>query len=149
MKYNPDEPDIINIFEDTDGDDVPDTWVPYPIVWEDVDGDDKLEAGLDRDGDGHIDDIDGDDDTQQPGDNDKDPSDGNPNNPGGKDVILIHYDSDGDGDVDDDDEWIQIQKDPDTGIITPAREVEDASIEFTATVQEWEELYSLNYNAQI
>lgn len=149
MKYNPDEPDIINIFEDTDGDGVPDTWVPYPIVWEDVDGDDKLEAGLDRDGDGHIDDIDGDDDTQQPGDNDKDPSDGNPNNPGGKDVILIHYDSDGDGDVDDDDEWIQIQKDPDTGIITPAREVEDASIEFTATVQEWEELYSLNYNAQI
>ena len=64
-------------------------------------------------------------------------------------MILIHYDSDGDGDVDDDDEWIQIQKDPDTGIITPAREVEDASIEFTATVQEWEELYSLNYNAQI
>jgi len=62
---------------------------------------------------------------------------------------LIHNDTDGDGDVDDDDEWIQLQKDPDTGIISPAREVEDATIEFTATVQEWEQMYSIDYNAHI
>jgi hypothetical protein len=96
-----------------------------------------------------MDDIDDDNTTQQTGDPDKDPSDGNPNNPNGKDVILVHYDSDGDGDVDDDDEWRQIQKDPNTGIIEPERDIEDASIEFTATVQEWEEMYSLDYNVHI
>ena len=151
VKYNPDEPDKVYVFEDTDDDDVPDTWVAVPIVWEDVDGDGKLEAGFDRDGDGHIDDIDGDDDTQQVpgGDPDEDPSDGNPNNPEGKDVILIHYDSDGDGDVDDDDEWIQLQKDPDTGIIQPKAEIEDAVIEFTATVQQWEEVFSQNFDVNI
>ena len=148
MKYNPDEPDVVYIYEDTDGDGKPDKWVPYPIVWEDVDDDGYLEAGIDRDGDGKIDNIDGDDETQKVpgGDPDKDPTDGDPNNPEGKDVILVHVDTDGDGDVDDDDEWVQIQKDPDTGIITPAREIEDATIEFTATVMEWEEIYSLDYN---
>ena len=151
VKYNPDEPDKVYVYEDTDNDGKPDTWVPVPIVWEDVDDDGELEAGFDRDGDGHIDDIDGDDETQQVpgGDPDKDPSDGNPNNPEGKDVILIHYDSDGDGDIDDDDEWIQLQKDPDTGIISPAPEVDDATIEFTATVQEWEEVFSSDFDVNI
>ena len=151
IKYNPDEPDKVYIYEDTDGDGKPDTWVPEEIIWEDVDGDGKLEAGFDRDGDGHIDDVDGDDDTQQQpgGDSDKDPSDGNPNNPEGKDVILIHYDSDGDGDIDDDDEWIQLQKDPDTGVITPKPEIEDAAIEFTATVQEWEQIYTIGHELHI
>lgn len=148
MKYNPDEPDKIYVYEDTDNDGKPDTWTPQPLVWEDIDGDGLLEAGLDRDGDGHIDNVDGDDTTEQVpgGDPDKDPTDGNPNNPNGKDVVLVHYDSDGDGDVDDDDLWSQIQKDPDTGIIYPERQTEDASIEFTATVQEWEQRYSLDYN---
>ena len=148
MKYNPDEPDVILIFEDTDGDGKPDTWKEYPIVWEDVDGDGLLEAGIDRDGDGHIDNIDGDDDTQQSpgGDPDKDPSDGDPNNVEGKDVILVHIDSDGDGDIDDDDDWVQLQKDPDNGIISPTREVDDATIKFTATVQEWEQAYTLDRN---
>lgn len=147
VKFNPDEPDKVLVFKDNDGDDIPDTWVPVPIVWEDVDGDGKLEAGFDRDGDGHIDDVDGDNNTQQVpgGDPDKDPSDGSPSNPQGKDVILIHYDSDGDGDVDDDDEWIQLQKDPDNGVISPAREIEDATIEFSATVQEWEEVFSVDH----
>lgn len=151
IKYNPDEPDIVYIYKDTDGDGKPGTWVPEEIIWEDVDGDGKLEAGFDRDGDGHIDNVDGDNDTQQlPGGNsDKDPSDGSPNNPEGKDVILIHYDSDGDGDVDNDDEWIQLQKDPGTGIITPKPETEDASIEFTATVQEWEQIYSIGHEVHI
>lgn len=151
VKYNPDEPDIVYVYQDTDNDGKPDTWKPTPIVWEDVDGDGQLEAGFDRDGDGHIDDVDGDNTTQQVpgGDPDKDPTDGNPNNPGGKDVILIHYDSDGDGDVDDDDEWIQLQKDPDSGIITPKPEIEDATIEFTATVQEWEQTYSLGHEVHI
>ena len=151
MKYTPDEPDKVYIFEDTDGDSIPDKWNVYPIVWEDVDDDGLLEAGLDRDGDGHIDDVDDDDETQQVpgGDPDKDPTDGNPKNPKGKDVILVHYDSDGDGDVDDDDEWIQIQKDPNTGIIYPEREIEDATIEFTATVQEWEQTYTINYDMNL
>lgn len=148
VKYNPDEPNVVYVFDDTDDDGKPDTWVPVPIVWEDVDDDGELEAGFDRDGDGHIDDVDGDNDTQlvPGGDPDKDPSDGNPNNPGGKDVILVHYDSDGDGDIDDDDEWKQLEKDPDTGIISPAREIDDATIQFTATVQEWEEVFSVDYD---
>ena len=148
MRYNPDEPDIIYIFEDSNNDTIPDTWKSYPIVWEDVDGDGLLEAGLDRDGDGHIDNVDGDTTTQQlpGGDPDKDPSDGSPSNPTGKDVILIHYDSDGDGDVDDNDEWIQIQKDPNNGVIRPGRETEEPTIEFTATVSEWEQKYSIDYS---
>ena len=148
MKYNPDEPDKIYIFEDTDQDGKPDTWNTYPLAWEDVDGDGQLEAGVDSDDDGHIDNLDGDNDTQMipGGDPDKKPSDGNSNNPDGKDVILVHIDSDGDGDIDNDDDWVQIQKDPDTGIITPVSEIEDACIHFTATVQEWEQKYTLNYN---
>lgn len=147
MKYNPDEPDVIYVFEDTDNDHIPDTWNPYPIAWEDVDGDDLLEAGIDRDGDGHIDNVDGENVTEQVpgGDPNKDPSDGSPNNPEGKDVILVHYDSEGDDDIDDDDDWIQIHKNPDTGVITPAKEEEDDTIEFTATVSDWEETYSVPY----
>lgn len=147
MRYNPDEPDIIYIYEDTDDDGEPDSWVIYPIAWEDVDGDGKLEAGIDRDGDGHIDNIDQDEETEQVpgGDPDKDPSDGNPNNPDGKDVILVHVDTDGDGDVDDDDDWVQLQKDVNTGEIIPAREEEDAAIEFTATVSEWEQKHTAYY----
>jgi len=148
MKYNPDEPDKVKILEDTDGDGIPDTWVTYPIIWEDVDNDGKLEAGIDRDGDGEIDNIDGDNESQQVpgGDPDNDPSDGNPNNPSGKDVILVHVDTDGDGDVDDDDDWVQIQKDTETGEITPRREEDDAYIEFTATVQEWNQVYTVDYD---
>ena len=148
MRYNPDDPDHVKIFEDTDGDNVPDTWVTYPIVWEDVDDDGQLEAGIDRDNDGHIDNVDNDNNTQQVpgGDPDKDPSDGNPKNPTGKDVILVHIDTDGDGDVDDDDDWVQIQKDIETGEITPAREEEDATIEFTATVREWDQIYTVEYD---
>ena len=147
MRYNPDEPNTIYIFEDTNNDTIPDTWNSYPIVWEDVDGDGLLEAGLDRDNDGHIDNVDGDSTTQQApgGDPDKDPSDGNASNPTGKDVILVHYDSDGDGDVDDDDDWIQIQKDPANGVIKPDRETEELTIEFSATVSEWEQKYSIDY----
>ena len=148
VKYNPEEPDIIYVYEDTDGDGTPE-WVPVPLVWEDIDGDDQLEAGFDRDGDGHIDDVDNDNITQRVpgGDPDKDPTDGNENNPEGKDVVLIHSDTDGDGDIDDDDEWIQLQKDVTTGIITPVREFEDAAIEFTATVSEWEQMYTAYYGA--
>lgn len=148
MRYDPDQPNVIYIFEDTDGDQKPDKWVPCPIVWEDVDGDKFLEAGLDRDGDGHIDDIDGDAETQQEpeGDPINGPSDGNPNNPKGKDVILVHIDSDGDGDIDDDDEWFQIQKDSITGVIIPARDEESAVIELTATVHEWDQRYTTYYS---
>lgn len=148
MKYSPDEPDTIYIYEDTDGDGVPDTWVDYPIVWEDIDDDGLLEGGIDRDGDGHIDNVDNEDETQQEpgGDTDSDPTDGSPSNPDGKDVILVHVDTDGDGDVDDDDDWVQLQKDPDTGKIEPDRQIQDATIEFTATVHEWEDAYTIEYN---
>ena len=148
MKYNPDEPDVIYVFEDSDdADNKPDTWKPYPVVWEDVDGDGLLEAGIDRDGDGHIDNVDGENVTEQSPGNDptKDPTDGDPNNPGGKDVILVHIDSDGDGDIDDNDEWRQIEKDPDTGAIYPDKEIQDDTIEFTASVSEWKETDIINY----
>lgn len=147
MKYNPDEPNVVYVLEDTDGDGTPDTWNQYPVAWEDVDGDGLLEAGIDRDGDGEIDNVDDENETQQtPDDNYSYPSDGNPNNPGGKDVILVHYDSDGDGDVDEDDDWRQIEKDPDTSVITPTKEEVDNTIEFTATVSEWEQSYSILYD---
>lgn len=146
MQYNPDEPDYIYVFEDSDDDDddIPDTWNKYPVAWEDIDGDGLQEGGIDRDGDGHIDNVDEEKETQQSNDPNKDPTDGDPtNNPDGKDVILVQYDSDGDGDVD---EWAQIQKDPDTGEITPGKEIEDKDIEFTATVSEWKETNTITYD---
>ena len=148
MRYNPDEPNTIYILEDTTGDGIPDTWKPYPIVWEDIDGDGLLEAGLDCDGDGQIDNVDGENTTQQVpgGDPDTDPTDGNPANPTGKDVILVHNDTNGDNVIDGTDGWTQIQKDPTNGVITPAREIEDLTIEFTATVSEWEQKYSVDYS---
>ena len=148
MRYNPDEPNIIYIFEDTNNDTIPDTWKTYPIVWEDIDGDGLLEAGIDRNGDGQIDNVDDENVTQQvPGGNpDTDPTDGNASNPAGKDVILVHNDTNGDGVIDDTDDWTQIQKDPTNGVITPAREIEDLTIEFTASVSEWEQTYSVDYS---
>jgi len=72
----------------------------YPVVWEDVDGDGWLEGGVDRDGDGHIDDVDQDGDNVTPGTadgtKDTEPSDGTQTTGNeGKDVILV--DNDGDG----------------------------------------------------
>lgn len=98
---------------DTDGDGIGD----LPIVWEDIDGDGKLEGGVDRDGDGHIDDVDqdGNNITVTPHDNDddklhKDPSDlTTTGENAGKDVIMIHTDTNGDGVVDDNDEWKQLE----------------------------------------
>lgn len=145
MQYDPENPDVIQVFEDTDGDGIPDTWVDYPIIWEDIDDDGLLEGGIDRDGDGHIDNVDNENDTQQGGDPHTDPTDGNSNNPDGKDVILVHVDTDGDGDVDEDDGWVQLEKDPDTGEIFPERESDECVIEFTATVSDWDKNYMLGY----
>jgi len=145
MKYDPDNPSIIKVFEDTDDDGIPDTWVDYPIVWENIDDDDDLEAGLDRDGDGHIDDTDNDNQTNQPGNNKHDPTDGNPNNPDGKDCILLHVDTDGDGVPD---TWIQLEKDPTTGEITPERETDDTLIEFAASVSNWDESYTSTFELE-
>ena len=143
MKYDPDDPDNVLVYEDTDGDGKPDTWNKYPVAWEDIDGDGMYEAGIDRDGDGEIDNVDGDTSTIMNNDPEHDPTDGdNENNPGGKDAILVQHDSDGDGIVD---EWIQIQKDPDTGKIYPERETVDATIEFTATVTDWDETEIIDY----
>ena len=105
------DPDTYMI--DVDGDGTGD----YPIVWEDIDGDGKLEGGVDRDGDGHIDDVDqdGTNITTTPHDNDddklhKDPSDlTTTGDDAGKDVIMIYTDTNGDGVVDDNDEWKQLE----------------------------------------
>lgn len=114
MKYDPGQQDLIYVFEDTDGDRKPDTWIPYPIIWKNTDDDKMLEACLERNGQIC--------------------------------VILVHADTDDDGDIDDKDKWQQIQKDPSTGVIIPAINEESAIIEFTATVQEWEQKYSLDNN---
>jgi len=145
MKYDPDDPDNIAVFEDTDGDKIPDTWKKYPIAWENIDDDDMLEAGIDRNGDGKIDNVDGDNLTNMGGDNQHDPTDGNANNPEGKDVILVFHDSDGDYVQD---EWIQIQKDPTNGKIYPERETQQAYIEFTATVTDWDNTEVINYEVR-
>ncbi|MCR5138853.1 MAG: fimbrillin family protein [Bacteroidaceae bacterium] len=105
------DPDTYMI--DTDGDGIGD----IPIVWEDIDGDGKLEGGVDRDGDGHIDDVDqdGTNITTTPHDDDddklhKDPSDlTTTGENAGKDVIMIHTDTNGDGVIDDNDEWKQLE----------------------------------------
>ena len=55
MKYSPDDPNTVYVFEDTDGDSIPDTWNRSPVAWEDIDGDGLLEAGIARNGDGEID----------------------------------------------------------------------------------------------
>lgn len=119
IRYNPDKPDVVEIMEDTDGDGKIDTWVEYPVVWEDVDGDGDLEPCIDKDKDGVPDDNNGD---------------------GKPDQIYVHSDTDKDGDVDDDDDWKEITKDPSTGIIEPEREFTDATIEFSASVSEWDEV---------
>jgi len=112
---------------DTDGDGVTDT--TYPVAWEDVDGDGKLELGVDRDGDGKIDNVDGEDlnlaDPNSPS-YDK-VSDANANNPEGKDVILV--DTDGDGIAD-----AQIEK----GTTYSPDPVRSMEIKFSATIEDFE-----------
>ena len=135
-RYNPDKPNVIEVLEG-------DEWVEYPVVWEDIDGDGKLEGGIDKDGDGHIDNVDGDNDTEYAGDDKYDPTDGDDvNNPDGKDVILVYVDADGDGEPD---TWVQLEKDPETGEITPGKETEENFIEFTAVVADWEVEYGVNW----
>lgn len=98
----------------------------YPTAWEDVDGDGKLELGVDRDGDGHIDNVDDENTTSS---TNQDVSDGKLSNPDGKDVILI--DTTGDGKPDK-----QIEKDPGTGDVDP---ILDTVIRFSATVENWKD----------
>ena len=104
------DPDTYMI--DIDGDEVGD----YKVVWEDIDGDGKLEGGVDRDGDGHIDDVDQDGRymTVVPSTNVEDRYHKDPSDPTttsahvGKDVVLLHTDTNGDGKVDDN-EWKQME----------------------------------------
>ena len=141
--YDPDQPNQIIIWTDTDGDgkiDDGETEI-VPLVWEDIDGDGLLEAGVDLDGDGHIDNVDGDNTTTTTGsDLHNDPTDAN--NTTGQDGILVYVDTDGDNIPDD---WRQLEKDPETGEIGPEKELEEATIEFTALVSDWEEEYDVNY----
>lgn len=144
-RYNPDKPNEIEVWEDKDGDGKKDDdeWTTYPVVWEDIDGDGNLEAGVDKDGDGHIDNVDKDKETKHDGDDTYDPTDGDDvNNPGGKDVILVYVDTDGDGEPD---TWRQLEKDPETGEIYPGKETQENFIEFTAVVADWEVEYGVNW----
>ncbi len=150
--YNPDDPNSITIWEDKDGDGQVDEGEvnEYPVAWEDIDGDGMLEGGVDRDNDGKIDDVDGDDGAitvpTDPNSTDSNPTDGDDvNNPDDKDGILVYVDTDGDGEPDD---WRQLEKDPDTGVVTPEKEQEDSFIEFSAEVIDWVEEYNVNYDVQ-
>lgn len=151
--YNPDDPNIITVWEDKDNDGEvdEDEMVEYPIAWEDIDGDGMLEGGIDRDGDGEIDDVDQDGGIvtveKDPNSTDSNPTDGDKeNNPDDKDGILVYVDTDGDGEPDD---WRQIEKDPETGVITPEKEQEVSYIEFSAEVEDWVEEYNVNYDVSI
>jgi len=108
-----------NWWVDEDGDGIGDV----PIVWEDIDGDGREEGGVDRDGDGHIDNSDG--ENENPDDNDLVTDGDEENNPDGKDVILV--DTDGDGVCD-----TQLERDGDTYYPDPER---DMNIEFSADVE--------------
>ena len=147
-RYNIDNPDVIEIGQDTNGDgklDNNDTWTEYPIIWEDIDGDGLLEAGIDKDNDGKIDNVDGDNTTKWPGDVHKDPTDGNSSNTGGADAILVQHDSNHNGYIDPEDEWCQLEKNPETGEIGPKKETTDDVIEFTAEVAPWAHEYEIDY----
>lgn len=105
-----------------------------PTAWEDVDGDGKWELGVDRDGDGHIDNVDNENTTNS---SNTEVSDGdNTHNPDGKDVILI--DTTGDGKPDK-----QIEKDPGTGDVDP---ILDTVIRFSATVENWKDEEDVEVN---
>ena len=58
---------------------------------------------------------------------------------------CVYVDTDGDGEPDD---WRQLEKDPDTGVVTPEKEQEDSFIEFSAEVIDWVEEYNVNYDVQ-
>lgn len=140
-RYNPDDPNVIQVWEDKDGDGEKDDdeWVEYSIAWEDIDGDGYLEGGIDKDGDGHIDNVDGDNTTEYNNHTTYDPTDGDvEHNPDGKDAILAYVDTDGDGEPD---KWVQLEKDPETGEIKPGKDTEENYIEFTAIVSDWEVEY--------
>ena len=102
----------------------------YRVVWEDIDGDGVLEGGVDRDGDGCIDDVDEDGNVITSGTSsdrlDQGPTDEITVNTGHKDVILIDEDRDGYAET-------QLERIPD--------ETTSAAIQFTATVQKWQEQY--------
>ena len=107
----------------------------FPIVWEDIDGDGCLEGGIDMDGDGHIDNIDG-DTVITPGTESTDPHLGptdtrNTAENEGKDAILVYTGNEATGDTD--------PAHPRTQLEYQALPVSPRSnvIEFSATVQDW------------
>ena len=98
---------------DVDGDGEFDPDVDLPVVWEDIDGDGKEEAGIDADGDGHIDNVDGDNDVDPSYDGKHDehhgPTDGTDGNDDGQDGILIE-------DPENPGEYIPLEREPKTVI---------------------------------
>lgn len=111
----------------------------YPVVWEDIDGDGVLEGGVDRDGDGLIDNVDDDGNLVTDGMSDPrmdmGPSDEDEANTGHKDVILM--------DLDGDDSHIaetQLERIPEQPL------EKETEIEFSATVQDWAGKYDAPVN---
>ena len=108
---------------DTDGDGQGD----IQILWQDIDGDGKLEGIADRDGDGKL----------TPADSyDNDDVDMN-GNPSTYDVIMV--DTDGDGIAD-----TELEKEVDVPVIPESKE-ESTAIEFAADVEKWTDNYDAEY----
>ena len=108
---------------DTDGDGQGD----IQILWQDIDGDGKLEGIADRDGDGKL----------TPADSyDNDDVDMN-GNPSTYDVIMV--DTDGDGIAD-----TELEKEVDVPGIPESKE-ESTAIEFAADVEKWTDNYDAEY----
>ena len=122
-----------NLWVDVDNDGIGD----YPVVWEDIDGDGKLEGGVDRDGDGKIDDVDQDGTFVTPGtatgDKTTEPSDGTTTGDNaGKDVIMVVVDG----------TWVQLED-----VLGPFNPIK-SDIEFTATVEDWSDTYDADYTVK-
>jgi len=91
------------VWIDVNGDSIEDALdTKYPVVWADLDGDGREEGGIDANGDGYIDNVDG--ETVNHSDPEsKQVTDGDAtNNPDGRDGILV-YDKGGD-------KWLQLER---------------------------------------
>ena len=115
-------------FVDIDGDGEYDP-EDYPVVWVDIDGDDKLEGIVDVNLDGEVGPEDNFDGDKTGLDTDSDAV----NNPNGYDVIMVDRDGDGVAET-------QLERDPQSS--NPEENTENTVIEFTATVEDWEDEYN-------
>ena len=108
-----------NYWIDINGDGVAD----YPVLWKNIDDDDKLEGIVDKNKDGELtpeDNFDGDGKDYKGNDNDYD--------------VVLYIVEDANGDI----QWVELEKDAPSVPIIP---VVETSIEFSAEVSEWYDDY--------